>query len=106
VISGTRLILPCPIIWSNNIVYLKKSEHLESNVLEHHPIETKASGRHPVECLQNILTNAFERSLSKLDCTFKKMRANNLTITYPNPNVKIPTVLIEHLSILEFIGDQ
>jgi len=36
-------------------------------VPELHPVETKASGGHPVECPQNILANNFEGSLSKLD---------------------------------------
>jgi len=66
-------------------------------VLEYYPVETKISSRHPVKYLQNILANDFGGSLSKLDhCTFKKMRVNNLTITYPNSNVKIP-MLIEYL---------
>jgi len=36
-------------------------------VLEYYPVETKASGRHPVEYPQNILANDFGESLSKLD---------------------------------------
>jgi len=31
-----------------NIAHLKKFKHFESNVLEHHPIETKAPDRHLV----------------------------------------------------------
>jgi len=36
-------------------------------VLEHRPVETKASGLHSVECPQNILANDFGESLNKLD---------------------------------------
>jgi len=50
-----------------DIAHLKKSEHLENNVLEYHPVETKASTGHPVKCPQSILANDFEGSLSKLD---------------------------------------
>jgi len=49
------------------MIYFKKSKHLESNMLEHHSVETKASGGHPVECPENILANDFGGSLSKLN---------------------------------------
>jgi len=53
-----------PMIWN---AHLKKFKHFKSNVLKHHPIKTKASSEHPVECSQNVLANNFGRSLSKLD---------------------------------------
>jgi len=55
----TKLILP---VLSNNlnIVHLK-NPNLESNVLERHPVETKTSDGHPVECPQNILVNDLKK---------------------------------------------
>jgi len=41
--EATRLVLP-RLFNDLDITHLKKFEHLESNVLEHHPAETKASG--------------------------------------------------------------
>jgi len=42
--EATRLILPVLSNDLNYIAHLKKSEYLENNVLEHHPVEIKASG--------------------------------------------------------------
>jgi len=40
-----------PVLFNDlDFAHLKESEHLESNVLGHHPVKTKASGGHPVEC--------------------------------------------------------
>jgi len=66
ILEATRQVFP---VLSNNldIAHLKKSEHLESNVLEHHLVKIKAFGGHPMEYLQNILANDFGGSLSKLD---------------------------------------
>jgi len=71
-------------------------------MLEHHPIETKDFDGYLVECPQNILANDFEGSLSKLDHLLhvQKNAANNLTITYPNSNVKVPMMLIELIADL------
>jgi len=53
-VEATRQIFPT---LSNNldIAHLKKSEHLESNVLKHYLVKTKAFGGYPMECLQMIL---------------------------------------------------
>jgi len=88
-----------PIQWLDT-AHLKKSKHLKSNVLEHHP-ETKVSGRHPVEWPQNILANDFGGCLSKLDhCLHSKKYRPIIWSLHPNSNVKVLTMLIEHLSIL------
>jgi len=94
--EATRLVLS--ILFNDlDTTHLKKSKHLESKtVLKHHLIETKASGGHPMECLQNMLVNKFG-SLNKLDCTFKKIWVNNLTITYPNLNFFQYLSFAEHL---------
>jgi len=66
ILEATRLILS---LLSNDldIAHLKKFEHLEINVLEHHPVKIKAFGGHLVECLQNILANDFGENLNKLN---------------------------------------
>jgi len=45
----------------------KKNPNLESNVLEHHLVETRVSNGHPMEHPQNILANDFRGCLSKLN---------------------------------------
>jgi len=44
----TKLVLSV-LSYDLDIAHLKKSEHLESNVLEHYSVETKVSGKYPVE---------------------------------------------------------
>ena len=61
----TKIVLPN---LSNDldIAHLRKFKHLESNVLEHYPVETKIFGGHPVEYPEDILINDFGENLSKL----------------------------------------
>jgi len=39
-------------------IALKKSKYFESNALEYHLVETKASGGHPVESLKESLKSS------------------------------------------------
>ena len=62
--EATRIILP-DLSNDLDIAHLRKFKHLESNVLEHYPVEIKIGG-HPVECPEDILINDFRENLSKL----------------------------------------
>lgn len=64
ILDATRLIL---LDLSNDldIAHVRKFEHLESNALEHHPVETKIFGGHLMEYPEDILINNFGESLVK-----------------------------------------